>query len=125
MLISSVFASCANTYEAIGNVGILSDRHIKDGISYKQLTTNTGGSKKEIKNSKTESINDAVKEAVSKVRGGCFITDVTIYVVDNGRYAVSGNVWGTSMSDSVPHTGPNIIASNNAGGYSQNILDSK
>ena len=84
LLLSGLFASCASKYEAIGNVSLLSERAIKPGLEYKQLTTNSGGSKKELKSSKTVSIKDAVAQVISKVPGGCFITDVTIYIVNDG-----------------------------------------
>lgn len=110
LLIGGLFASCTSTYEAIGNVSVLSNRPIKSGVAYEQLTFKSGGSKKELKRSKAESIGDAVKQVISKVPGGRFITNVTIYVVNDGHYAVSGNVWGVT-DDSVPHANPNVLAS--------------
>ena len=105
-----LFASCANTYEAIGNVSVLSDRVVKPGLAYKQLTTQSGSTKKEIKHSKAQTVDEAVSQAISAVPGGCFITNVTIYIAADGRYAVSGNVWGTEAEDTVMHY-PSMVAS--------------
>lgn len=105
------FASCASKYEAIGKVNVLSDRPIKAGITYKRLTSHSGGTKKELKNSKTECLDAAVKHLISSVSGGCFLTNVTIYVVDNGYYAVSGDVWGIDGNDTLQRAQPNVLAS--------------
>jgi hypothetical protein len=112
IIMSGLLASCASTYETIGNASILSDRSLRHGIVYEQLTVNSGGSRKEIKSSKTESVDGAVKQLIAKVPGGCFITDVTIYIVDDGRYAVSGNVWGIPVSGLKSSTSSALAVSN-------------
>jgi len=89
----SILLSSCGTYEVIGKVDTLSDRHINAHLKYKQLTTNSGGSKKEILHSEAVTIHGAVTQALAKVPGGCFMTDVTVYAVKDGYFAVSGNVW--------------------------------
>lgn len=113
LLISAFFASCTSAYQPIGKVSILSSRPVKPGVVYKQLTTNSGASKKEMKRSKAEDVDDAVKQLISKVSGGSFITNVTIYMVDNSHYAVSGNVWGAT-GDTLTHYFPGTIVSSNS-----------
>ena len=108
---SILFASCTSSYEAIGNVSVLSDRAIKAGVAYKQLSINSGGTKEELKHSQAETLDEAVSQVISQVPGGRFITNVTIYVGDNGYYAVSGNVWGTPVGgDTVQHVPPMIAS---------------
>jgi hypothetical protein len=121
LLMGGLCASCASKYEAIGHVSLLSDHTIKPGIAYEQLTTNSGGSKKELKHSKLGSIDDAVTQVISKVPGGCFITDVTIYVVNDGYYAVSGNVWGAAASDTLTHSASNSFVSATSASYSRTL----
>jgi hypothetical protein len=125
LLIGGMFASCASKYEAIGHVSLLSDHTIRRGIAYEQLTTNSGGSRKELKRSKTGSIEDAVTQVISTVPGGCFMTNVTIYVVNDGYYAVSGNVWGAATNEKLSPEAPGTFASNNAAKYPQRTLKSK
>jgi len=121
LLMGGLFASCVSKYEAIGHVSLLSDYTIKPGVAYEQLTTNSGGNKKELKHSKMGSIDDAVTQVISKVPGGCFITDVTIYIVDDGYYAVSGNVWGVASPDTLTHVVSNSFVSANSPSYSHTL----
>ena len=127
VIVGALFASCTSTYQPIGKVSVLSNQPIKSGVVYRQLTTNSGISKKEIKGSEAKDVDDAVKQLMFSVSGGSFVTDVTIYVTKHGYYAVSGNVWGAT-GDTIPHTYPTAILSN-AGkthyDYSQNGLKSK
>lgn len=92
-IVISIMLSSCGTYEVIGKVDILSDRHINTGIKYKQLTTNSGGSKKEILRSQAVTIHGAVTKALARVPGGCFMTNVVVYAVNDGYFAVSGNIW--------------------------------
>lgn len=102
LLLGTLLTSCAKTYEAIGHVSMLSaGTYVNPGIKYQQLTSNSGGSKKEVKHSKAESVRVAIKNVIGSVAGGCFMTNVTVYAVNDGYFAVSGNVWGT-CKDSVP-----------------------
>jgi len=89
----SILLSSCGTYEVIGKVDTLSDRHINASLKYKQLTTNSGSSKKEILHSEAVTVRGAVTQALAKIPGGCFMTDVTVYAVNDGYFAVSGNVW--------------------------------
>src|ERR1700742_5041062 len=75
----SILLSSCGTYEVIGKVDTLSDRHINANLKYKQLTTNSGSSKKEILHSEAVTVRGAVTQALAKIPGGCFMTDVTVY----------------------------------------------
>lgn len=100
-----LLTSCASSYDAIGTVDMLSNKSLDTTINYKQLTFNSGITKKLIKHSTADNLDKAIDNVVNQVPGGLYITNVTIYVVDNGYYAVSGNVWGIdkngAMADSL------------------------
>jgi hypothetical protein len=102
LAISALLTSCASTYEAIGKVNMLSAGHLTPNLNYKKLTANAGGRKKDVKHSKATTMQQAIKQVVDKVPDGRFMTNVTVYIVNGGYYAVSGNVWGVG-NDSIPH----------------------
>ena len=113
LLLGSLLTSCAGTYEAIGKVNILSETEVTPGLKYTQLTTNSGGNKRELKYSTAATVQEAVAQVIDKVPGGRFMTDVTIYAVNDGYFAVMGNVWGTT-NDSIPAKNLNYVV------YTQN-----
>ena len=88
------FTSCASSYNEIGGLGMLSDKHIDPNGHYKMMAASVGSSKKEIKNTKAESMQGAIDSTLRKVPGGLFLTNVKIYIVHGDYLAVSGDVWG-------------------------------
>jgi hypothetical protein len=108
LLLGALLTSCAGTYEAIGKVNILSETEVASGLKYTQLTTNSGADKKELKYSTAATVQEAVAQVIGNVPGGRFITDVTIYAVNDGYFAVTGNVWGTT-NDSIPAKALNYV----------------
>jgi hypothetical protein len=93
-LISVLLTSCASAYQEIGSLAMLSNRNIEPSKNYKKLATAIGGTKKELKESNAESMDAAINNAISKVPGGKYLTNVKIYVVRGEYLAVSGDVWG-------------------------------
>jgi len=75
--------------------------YVNPAIKYEQLSTNSGATPKELKKSKAETVKAAINNVIVSVPGGCFMTNVTVYAVNDGFFAVSGNVWGASK-DSIP-----------------------
>jgi|SRR6185312_2262336 len=98
-----MLASCRSAYQTIGSVDMLSSKTLDTTLNYKQYTVNTGASRKQIKHSTAENIDQAINNVVSQVPGGMYITNVTIYIVKGDYYAVSGNVWGVQKDTLIIH----------------------
>ncbi|HWY98238.1 MAG TPA: hypothetical protein VNY36_04035 [Bacteroidia bacterium] len=109
LLISTLFTSCAVNYEAIGKVSMLSVGKVDPNLKYKQFTTNSGGSKKELKSSYAPTVKAAIRQVLSNTPGGYFITNVTIYSVNDGYFAVSGDVWGVDK-DTISNINPTLLS---------------
>jgi hypothetical protein len=93
-LLAIFFSSCAASYNEIGGLGMLSDKHINPNGHYKLIAASVGASKKEIKNSKAESMKAAIDSILIKVPGALFLTNVKLYMVKGDYLAVSGDAWG-------------------------------
>lgn len=98
-----MLASCASSYDAVGTVGMLAPDRVDKGVKYSKLTTNSGGGKQDLKNSKASTVTQAVQQVIDNVPGGKYMTNVTVYVVNGGYVAVKGDVWGIG-TDTVPNT---------------------
>lgn len=109
LLLGTLLTSCATTYEAIGNVSVLSESKVNPELKYTQLTTNSGAAKRQLKHSTAATVQEAVNQVIDNVPGGRFMTNVTIYAVNDGYFAVTGNVWGTT-NDSIPSNQVNYAA---------------
>lgn len=90
-----LFASCSS-YEAIGKVPMLSASVVDTTATYRLITAASGASGSEIRKNSAESVADAVQKLINNVPGGAFVTNVNVYVLNNGNYAVSGDVWGVA-----------------------------
>lgn len=92
-LLFSSITSCTSVKQ-IGKVNMISNRNVDPKLNYEVITTYSGGSKKELKKSKSTTIEDAIDQTVRKIPGGEFLMNVKVYLV-NGQYlAVEGDVWG-------------------------------
>jgi hypothetical protein len=106
-----LFTSCASSYNEIGGLGMLTDKHIDPNGHYKMIAVSVGTSKKEIKSTKAESMQSAIDSTLGKVPGGLFLTNVKVYIVHGDYLAVSGDVWGQAnevMAESNTPTPQNI-----------------
>ena len=102
MLMCLMLASCASTYNEIGSLNMLSNKHIDPNGHYQKLAVNVGTTKKEIKGSTADNIDAAINNVLNRVPGGEYITNVKLYVVNGDYLAVSGDVWGhANQKDSV------------------------
>jgi len=89
------FSSCTTvTVRQIGRVNMISNRNIDPSLNYKLISSYSGGSEDELKDSKAKTIDGAVNQTVRRVPGGEFLMNVNLYVVDEKFYAVEGDVWG-------------------------------
>jgi hypothetical protein len=87
--------SCS--HKLIGKLTMMADRNIENKTDYVLLSSYAGGSKKEIRKSKAETIEEALNQTVKSVPGGEFGKNVKIYFVSpRKRYAVECDVWGLS-----------------------------
>lgn len=93
ILLLGLLAACT-TVKQIGKVNMISDRNVDPSLKYQVITTYSGGSKAELKQSRAVTIEDAIDKTVRKVPGGNFLMNVKIYSINNRYYAVEGDVWG-------------------------------
>ena len=93
-VMSMLLVSCASTYQEIGGVNLLATHDVPEKQNYKLLATGVGSTKKEIKHSTAQSMNEAVKAVLDRVPGGDHLTNVKLYIVNDIYLAVSGDVWG-------------------------------
>lgn len=90
--------SCAPSVKQIGKVNMISNRNVDPKLQYDVIATYSGASKKELKKTKAETIEDAIDQTVRKIPGGEFLMNAKIYVVSNEYYAVEGDVWGVARN---------------------------
>ncbi len=75
---------------------MISNRNIDYGVNYKLLSSYSGGSKKELKKSRSKSIEQAIDKTVKKIAGGEYLMNANMYLIKSRYYAVEGDVWGAS-----------------------------
>jgi len=91
--------SCKTPILQIGKVNMISNRNVDTRFEYEQLRSYVGLSKKELKKSRNESIEEAVDRTVKSVPGGEFMMNAKLYQVNGAYYAVEGDVWGNSKEE--------------------------
>lgn len=89
-----VLSGCGPTVKQIGKVNMISNRNIDPKQSYEVISTYTGGSKRDVKQSRSTTLEDAIDQTVRKVPGGEFLTNTKIYLIDGRYLAVEGDVFG-------------------------------
>lgn len=67
------------------------------------ITTYSGGSKKELRQTEATSLEDAIDATVRRVPGGEYLMNVKVYAVEKAfaerhYFAVEGDVWGTAST---------------------------
>jgi len=85
------------TVKQIGDVNMISERNIDSKFDYQRITTYSGGSKKQLKKSRAENLQQAVAQTVKQVPGGEFIMNAKAYIIKrrfSTYFAVEGDVWG-------------------------------
>lgn len=100
-LIVCLFISACKTTEVklIGNVNMISNRNVNPNMNYKLISSYSGGSKKELKESRSLSIEDAIEKTVRKIPGGEFLVNAKVYQIAGKYYAAEGDVWGEKASE--------------------------
>lgn len=96
IFISISIFTCCKTVIRIGDLNTVSNRNIENK-EYISLKRYSGGSKKEIKRSKSKSIEEAIDKTVKNVDGGEFIKNAKIYIIKKRKkqyFAIEGDVWG-------------------------------
>lgn len=92
--VSSLFLTGCFSTKEIGKINMISNRNIDSKTEYIVIKNYVGGTKKELKKMKAETIEQAVDNVVRNVPGGEFLKNVKIYIVKGKYYAVEGDVWG-------------------------------
>lgn len=88
-------SSCTSVKQ-IGKVNMISNRNIDPNLKYKLVSSYSGGSDSELKNSEAKNIEEAIDQTVRKIPGAEFLMNVKIYIIDERYYAVEGDAWGSS-----------------------------
>lgn len=96
LLLTIIILSACTSVKKIGTVNMISNRNIDNSVNYKLLSSYSGGSDKELKKSRSKSIEEAIDKTVKKIVGGEYLMNVNIYVIKGRYYAVEGDVWGAS-----------------------------
>jgi len=81
---------------------MVSERNIDTKTEYSLLRSYMGGSDKEIRSSRAETLEEATNETVKNTPGGEFLKNVKYYLVIKGKelfYAVEGDVWGIAGTE--------------------------
>lgn len=96
---SLLLVSCSSSVvvNKLGKVNMLSNRNVDSKSDYVALRNYMGMSEKEIKQTKSTSIEDAIDVTVKNTPGGEFLKNVKMYQVIRDQkyyYAVEGDVWG-------------------------------
>jgi hypothetical protein len=95
-----VLLSACSSVKQIGQVNMISTRNIDTSADYELLSAYVGGRKSELRNNKSNTIDEAVNKVVKNVPGGEYLMNVKIYRVGDSRFAVEGDVWGLSDNQS-------------------------
>lgn len=93
ILLLGLLAACT-TVKQIGKVNMISNRNVDPSLKYQVITTYSGGSQAELKQSRSDTIEDAIDKTVRKVPGGNFLMNATIFLINSKYFAIEGDVWG-------------------------------
>jgi len=94
--LSVLFSSCTS-YKKIGDLNMISNRNVDSKTDYALIQRYVNESKRDLKKSRSWSIEQAVDNTVQSVPNGEFIKNAKVYIVirkNKWYYAVSGDVWG-------------------------------
>lgn len=100
MLAALISITSCVSVKQIGKLNMVSNRNINSDQKYQALTTYSGGSKKEFRKSRAETLEDAIDQTVRRIAGGEYVMNAKVYVVNGKYYAVEGDVWGLSTNPS-------------------------
>ena len=89
-----LLAGCSPSVMQIGKINMISNRNVETSFDYALISSYAGGSERELKQSRSENIEQAIDQTVRKVPGGEFIMNASIYMIDEEYFAVEGDVWG-------------------------------
>lgn len=96
LIVIILFASCMRV-EKIGQFNVISTRNFESSAKYILLKSYAGGTKRELRKSKSKSLDQAIDNTVKSVPGGEFMKNVKVYIVHRGKrvyFSVEGDVWG-------------------------------
>jgi hypothetical protein len=96
IIFSIIFATACTSVKQIGKVNMISNRNVDPNFNYQLISSYSGGSDKEIRKTRSRTIEDAIDQTVKKVPGGEFVMNAKIYLVDGIYFAIEGDVWGAT-----------------------------
>lgn len=100
-LILVILCYSCKSVQQIGKVNMISHRNISLNEKYDLLSSYTGESKRELKKSKAENIENAVDNTVKNVPGGEFLMNAKIFLIDGKYIAVTGDVHGKKSNEGI------------------------
>jgi hypothetical protein len=84
---------CAPAARQIGKVNLISTRNVETSLDYTLIRSYTGGSKRELRRSRAETIESALAETVQQDPDGEFLANARIFVANDKYFAVGGDGW--------------------------------
>ncbi len=90
--------SACTSVKLVGKVNMVSDRNIESKNEYVLLKNYMGASNKELKKSRSTSVEDAIDQTVRNTAGGEFLKNAKIYLVNGSYFAIEGDVWGIASN---------------------------
>jgi hypothetical protein len=104
-LFAVAFSSCKEL-KLVGELNMVSTRNVEN-VDYVLIKNYEGLSKRQIKKSRAENLNQAIDQTVQNTPGGEFLKNVKVYMIEGTFktfYAVQGDVWGAKNS-TISHMG--------------------
>ncbi len=96
LLAMLLLSSCANV-KKIGDLNVVSNRNVDSGKSYVLIKKYVGGSKRDIRRSRSLTMEEAVDKTVKSCDRGEFLKNAKIYIVTKRNkmyFVVEGDIWG-------------------------------
>ncbi len=94
VIASMTLSGCMSTKQ-IGDLTMISTRNIDTKTDYVLIRNYMGGTKKELKKSRSIDLKEAINNVLKQTPGGEFIKNVKVYLVNGKYFAVEGDIWGT------------------------------
>jgi hypothetical protein len=78
---------------------MISSRNVDSDLNYVRLESYSGLSRRVLKKSRHENMEEAISDVVRDVPGGEFLMNAKMYLIRGKYFAVEGDVWGTERNE--------------------------
>ena len=101
LAISFLLLSSCSSIKMVGTINMISTRNVDGSVDYVLLKSYSGGSKHELKKSKSTTLDEAINNTVKNVAGGEYMMNVKMYLIKERFFAVEGDVWGIASNNTL------------------------